>query len=89
MLDFVLSLRKFAEMITHRKIVLIGMGGSSLGPEVLRAAAGTDRLIVLDTTDPSTIAEVDPNESFFLVSSKSGNDARSSCTAGSFLEIAA
>ena len=26
----------------------------------------SDRLIVLDTTDPATIAEVDPNDAFFL-----------------------
>jgi glucose-6-phosphate isomerase/transaldolase/glucose-6-phosphate isomerase len=48
------------------------MGGSSLGPEVLRAFAGTDRLVVLDTTDPRTIASVELDDAFFLVSSKSG-----------------
>jgi hypothetical protein len=73
MLDNATSIKKFAEMINHRKIVLMGMGGSSLGPEVLRSAATTERLVVLDTTDPDTIASVDPKNSFFLVSSKSGN----------------
>ncbi len=34
------------------RIVLLGMGGSSLGPEVLRSFAGSERLVVLDTTDP-------------------------------------
>jgi glucose-6-phosphate isomerase len=48
------------------------MGGSSLGPEVLRAFAGSDRLVVLDTTDPRTIASVELDDAFFLVSSKSG-----------------
>ncbi len=72
MLDLATGVKRWADTITHRKIVLIGMGGSSLGPEVLRAAVESDRLIVLDTTDPATIAEVDPNEAFFLVSSKSG-----------------
>ena len=42
--------------------VLLGMGGSSLAPEVLRrsiadarASGGIRRLLVLDTTDPATI----------------------------------
>jgi hypothetical protein len=48
------------------------MGGSSLGPEVLRSFAGSDRLVVLDTTDPRTIASVELDDAFFLVSSKSG-----------------
>lgn len=72
MRDFVTTIDKWASNVTYRKIVLIGMGGSSLGPEVLRSAVGSDRLIVLDTTDPATIAEVDPSDAFFLVSSKSG-----------------
>ena len=60
--------------------VLLGMGGSSLCPEVLRtsfgSAAGQPVLHVLDTTDPAAIAEVtrslDPRRSGFIVSSKSG-----------------
>lgn len=72
MIDHVTSLKKWAQLITHRHIVLIGMGGSSLAPETMRAAAESDRLIVLDTTDPATIADIDYEDSFFLVSSKSG-----------------
>lgn len=62
--------------------VLLGMGGSSLAPEVLRQSiAATERnpavrLHVLDTTDPATIAAVtaaiDPAQTLFFVSSKSG-----------------
>jgi transaldolase/glucose-6-phosphate isomerase len=60
--------------------VLLGMGGSSLCPEVLRtsfgSAAGQPILHVLDTTDPVAIAEttraLDPHHSGFIVSSKSG-----------------
>lgn len=60
--------------------VLLGMGGSSLAPEVLRRSiaprAGYPRLHVLDTTDPATIARVtaaiDPARTLFFVSSKSG-----------------
>jgi glucose-6-phosphate isomerase len=61
-------------------VVLLGMGGSSLAPEVLRrtfgSAPGHPRLRVLDSTDPTAIAAVqdaiDPKRTLFLVSSKSG-----------------
>ena len=64
-----------------RHVVLLGMGGSSLGPEVLRqtfgSAPGYPELIVLDSTVPAwvqSVAEaVDPARTIFLVSSKSGS----------------
>ncbi|MCH9010678.1 MAG: glucose-6-phosphate isomerase [Chloroflexi bacterium] len=63
-----------------RHVVLLGMGGSSLGPEVLRrtlgGAAGYPELIVLDSTVPTWVQSVtdaiDPARTLFLVSSKSG-----------------
>jgi len=72
MLSEAADLTAWAGSIDASKIVLLGMGGSSLGPEVLRAAVGSDRLVVLDTTEPETIASVDTDDAFFLVSSKSG-----------------
>lgn len=64
---------------TH--VVLLGMGGSSLCPEVFRRTFGKSEgfpeLLVLDTTDPDTIAEldsrIDPARTLFIVSSKSGS----------------
>ncbi|MDA0768922.1 MAG: glucose-6-phosphate isomerase [Chloroflexi bacterium] len=64
-----------------RDVVLLGMGGSSLGPEVLRQAIGRadgyPRLTVLDSTVPAWILSVtqsiNPAESLFIVSSKSGS----------------
>ena len=61
-------------------VYLLGMGGSSLCAEVLRAvsgiAPGSPELFVLDTTDELTIASaagrLEPSRSVFLVSSKSG-----------------
>ena len=61
-------------------VVLLGMGGSSLGPEVLRQTFGSAQdypeLIVLDSTVPewveSVARRVDPQRTLFLVSSKSG-----------------
>lgn len=61
--------------------VLLGMGGSSLGPEVLANTFGPTRghpkLIVLDSTAPEQIRAVenaiDPVRTLFIVSSKSGS----------------
>jgi len=61
--------------------VLLGMGGSSLGSEVLAKTFGRSRghpeLIVLDSTDPEQIRAVeeviDPVRTLFIVSSKSGS----------------
>jgi transaldolase / glucose-6-phosphate isomerase len=63
-------------------VVLLGMGGSSLAPEVLRRSfaglvdGGGLRLHVLDSTDPAFVnsvqAAVDPTRTLFVVSSKSG-----------------
>jgi glucose-6-phosphate isomerase len=65
-----------------RDVVLLGMGGSSLAPEVLRRcfegflAPAHPRLHVLDSTDAQTITAtqqaIDPRRTLFLVSSKSG-----------------
>jgi glucose-6-phosphate isomerase/transaldolase/glucose-6-phosphate isomerase len=63
-----------------RDAVVLGMGGSSLAPEVLRQSYGAQpgglRLHVLDTTDPVAIRQLtdqlDPTRTLFVVSSKSG-----------------
>ncbi|MDO8426255.1 MAG: transaldolase, partial [Deltaproteobacteria bacterium] len=63
------------------KIVLLGMGGSSLAPlvfsEVFGSSPGYPELIVLDSTDPDAIRSVtrsiDPLKTLFIVSSKSGS----------------
>ncbi len=67
------------EGFTH--VVLLGMGGSSLAPEVFQRtfgnAAGYPELIVLDSTHPAAVrgveARVDLSRTLFLVSSKSGS----------------
>ena len=76
-------LRGFADEIRAESIenvVLIGMGGSSLAPEVFHRVLGSregfPRLIVCDSIHPDRILEIkeqiDLEKSFFLVSSKSG-----------------
>jgi transaldolase/glucose-6-phosphate isomerase len=62
-------------------VLLLGMGGSSLGPEVLKLTFGTiggfPELHILDSTDPAQIRamqhEVDLQKTLFIVSSKSGS----------------
>ncbi|HEX7475127.1 MAG TPA: hypothetical protein VF318_04105 [Dehalococcoidales bacterium] len=83
MSDKVAELNDFADEIRadgFRHVVLLGMGGSSLGPEVLRTTFGSNSnyppLIVLDSTVPSQVKAVarsiELRHALFLVSSKSG-----------------
>ena len=75
---------KFAQQVRERAftdIVLLGMGGSSLCPEVLELsfgrAEGFPQFHVLDSTDPAQIqaveAGIDLQRTLFIVSSKSGS----------------
>jgi transaldolase/glucose-6-phosphate isomerase len=56
--------------------VLLGMGGSSLAPEVLRRSFGAEAFHVLDTTHPRAIRRLEESleleRTLFLASSKSG-----------------
>jgi glucose-6-phosphate isomerase/transaldolase/glucose-6-phosphate isomerase len=72
------DLKSWADTIDQEVVVLLGMGGSSLGPAVLAALAETfgglngRRLVVCDTTEPSTVLRAPFEEAFIIVSSKSG-----------------
>jgi transaldolase/glucose-6-phosphate isomerase len=61
---------------TFETFVLLGMGGSSLAPEVLKRTFGARQLHVLDTTHPTMIRHaeksLDLSKTMFIVSSKSG-----------------
>jgi glucose-6-phosphate isomerase len=61
---------------TFETFVLLGMGGSSLAPEVLKRTFGAKQLHVLDTTHPAMIRHaeksLDLSKTMFVVSSKSG-----------------
>ena len=83
--DRVGELRQFAETLRdagYRHVVLLGMGGSSLGPEVIRQVIGSPdgqdhpRMITLDSTVPAWVASataaIDPAHTIFVLSSKSG-----------------
>ncbi|CAN5780823.1 glucose-6-phosphate isomerase [soil metagenome] len=70
--------------------VLLGMGGSSLGPEVIRRAFAIDSFHVLDTTHPAAIRRLeeslDLERTLFLVSSKSGSTLETRSHADHFWE---
>jgi transaldolase / glucose-6-phosphate isomerase len=65
----------------YRNAVVLGMGGSSLCPEVLAVTFGKQdgfpALHILDSTDPAQVkaieAAADPKTSLYIVSSKSGS----------------
>ncbi|HEV2901987.1 MAG TPA: hypothetical protein VGW30_01870 [Gaiellaceae bacterium] len=58
------------------QVVLMGMGGSSLAPEVIRRFFGAERFHVLDTTHPTAIRRleerIDVDRTLFVAASKSG-----------------
>ena len=59
----------------HTRVILCGMGGSSLAPEVI-AATLMKELFVLDSTDPNYLAHIlreDLSTTVVVVSSKSGS----------------
>ncbi|HPW18541.1 MAG TPA: glucose-6-phosphate isomerase [Candidatus Aminicenantes bacterium] len=80
------ELQAFAASLRDLKLkraVVLGMGGSSLAPEVYSRLFGLQPgaldLDVLDTTEPETVARaaarLTPDKTLFLVSSKSGTTA--------------
>ncbi len=72
------ELEEFAEGVVDEvdDVVLLGMGGSSLAPEVLRRTFRVEALHVLDTTHPIAIrrlqGELNPDRTLFVAASKSG-----------------
>lgn len=82
--DHVGELTAFAQEVKDRgfeQILLLGMGGSSLCPEVLKMTfgkkAGYPEMHVLDSTDPAQVKtfadKVNLDKTLFFVSSKSGS----------------
>ena len=73
--------------------VLLGMGGSSLAPEVLKRTFGAKGLHVLDTTHPAMIRHAEEllelDKTMFIVSSKSGTTLETRSQLDYFWERAA
>lgn len=75
LIDSILALRETFRANGLNRVVLCGMGGSSLAPEVICASAGQE-LVVLDSTNPeqvATVLEGDLSKTVVVVSSKSGS----------------
>ena len=72
------ELDRFAREVREefQSVVVMGMGGSSLAPEVFARTFAAHHVAVLDTTHPNRIRRVaeerDPAETLFVASSKSG-----------------
>lgn len=93
MADSLTRLQDFARTIKEDRfsdVVLLGMGGSSLAPEVLRAALGVDpgwpRFQMLDSTDPAAVRAVStpPDRTLYLLASKSGTTIEPNSLAAHF-----
>jgi transaldolase / glucose-6-phosphate isomerase len=83
-----------------KRILLLGMGGSSLAPEVMSlvftspestADEGKPCLSILDSTDPAQVAraaeDFPPDKSLYIVSSKSGTTSETMATMEYFWEL--
>ena len=92
-LDEVLTFAEDAKK-HFKHCVVMGMGGSSLAPEVFRTVfgkrSGYPELIVLDTTQPDWIgaarARINPAETLFIFASKSGGTVEPSSQYAYFFE---
>jgi transaldolase/glucose-6-phosphate isomerase len=82
-LDILSELVSAVQSAGYTNVVLLGMGGSSLAPEVFRNIFGVSAnhldLAVLDSTDPGAVSAVensiDLNKALFIVATKSGGTA--------------
>jgi glucose-6-phosphate isomerase len=93
MADSIARLRTFADAVRREQfsdVVLMGMGGSSLAPEVLRAilgvAPGSPRLRMIDSTDPAAVRSVatPPERTLYILASKSGTTIEPNSLAAHF-----
>jgi glucose-6-phosphate isomerase len=79
-LDEIMAFVEDVKLAGFTHALLLGMGGSSLAPEVFRMSFGVKEgyldLEVLDSTDPGAVLEYtnkfDPSKTLYIVSTKSG-----------------
>jgi transaldolase / glucose-6-phosphate isomerase len=80
-IDYLKQLAQEVQNLRFSHVLLLGMGGSSLCPEVMKLTFGKvegfPELLVLDSTDPAQIraveSQIDLTKTLFIVSSKSGS----------------
>lgn len=77
------ELRQDFESAGFTNVLLMGMGGSSLCPEVLALTFGVDNFHILDSTVPAQIitveSKLDLTKTLFIVASKSGTTLEPNC----------
>jgi len=77
------DLQKDIEVAGFADVLLMGMGGSSLCPEVLAVTFGKKNFHILDSTVPSQVKAVedglDLSKTLFIVASKSGSTLEPNC----------
>jgi transaldolase / glucose-6-phosphate isomerase len=90
MRDRVDELLEFAATADFDEVVLLGMGGSSLAPEVMRRIFGAESFHVLDTTHPAAIrrleSQLELDRTLFVSASKSGTTLETRCHTDYFWE---
>lgn len=97
MLNKVAEIEMFGSQVLAdgiNQVVVIGMGGSSLCPEVFKLIfgrrAGVKSIDILDSTDPAAItsvaAKLDLQKSLFIVASKSGGTIETRSHEAYFIE---
>ena len=95
-IDDLLRVADISQGQTFSHVLLLGMGGSSLGPEVFAETFGRQRdrpeLLVLDSIDPAQIrtfeSKIDPARTLYIVSSKSGSTLEPNILKQYFFELA-
>jgi hypothetical protein len=78
-------LERFAK-VEFERVCLLGMGGSSLAPEVLKRLFRVDTFETLDTTHPSAVRRVETDGTLFISASKSGSTLETRSHTEYFLE---
>ena len=72
------ELARLMESHRRERVVVCGMGGSSLAPLVLGRAFDAP-LDVLDTTHPAALRRLEVDDTLFVISSKSGSTVETRC----------
>jgi glucose-6-phosphate isomerase len=72
------ELDRLVESHRRERVVVCGMGGSSLAPLVIGRLAGAS-LEVLDTTHPAALRRLEIDDALIVVSSKSGKTVETRC----------
>ncbi len=72
------ELERLVESHRRERVVVCGMGGSSLAPLVLGGSFDAP-LEVLDTTHPAALRRLDVEGALFVISSKSGSTVETRC----------